>query len=206
MLITSPGGDRCKLFVSIWAIACCIGLIGSISPTPFSIRFDIAVPSSWSRDVIGVLEADWDMMIAFPPCTHLASSGARWFAQKRIKQNKALAFIEVLVNAPIPKICIENPIGIISTRLYPPTQIIQPFWFGEAARKATCLWLKGLPPLEPTNIVEPDLVTYQRSDGTTTTFSADYGGGGPDSGKRRSVTYQGVANAMANQWGYLFEV
>lgn len=163
-------------------------------------------PYHLQGDVIGVLEADWDMMIAFPPCTHLASSGARWFAQKRIKQNKALAFIEVLVNAPIPKICIENPIGIISTRLYPPTQIIQPFWFGEAARKATCLWLKGLPPLEPTNIVEPDLVTYQRSDGTTTTFSADYGGGGPDSGKRRSVTYQGVANAMANQWGYLFEV
>ena len=157
-------------------------------------------------DILNHLDDDWDMLVAFPPCTHLAVSGARWFAKKRIKQNKAVAFVECLMSAPIPKIAIENPVGILSTKIRKPDQIIQPYYFGDPFRKRTCLWLKGLPKLEPTDIVEPRIVTYQRSNGKSVTFSSDYGGSGPKAGKRRSLTYPGIARAMSNQWGYLLEV
>lgn len=131
----------------------------------------------------------WDLMIAFPPCTHLAVSGARWFKDKQKEQKEAIDFFMALVNAPIPKICLENPISIMSTVYRKPDQIIQPWWFGHGETKATCLWLKGLPKLQPTNIVEG---REQR------VFKEPPG---PNRWKNRSRTYQGIANAMADQWG-----
>lgn len=140
-------------------------------------------------DVMEHLEDGWDMMIAFPPCTHLAVSGARWFKDKKEEQKKAIEFFLALVNAPIPKIAIENPVGIMSTRYRKPYQIIQPWQFGHGETKATCLWLQNLPKLEPTNIVEGRENRIHRMSP------------GPNRGKERSRTYQGIADAMAKQWG-----
>lgn len=133
----------------------------------------------------------WDLMIAHPPCTHLAVSGARHFAEKRASgvQQEALDFVRELMAAPIPKICIENPISIISSQIRKPDQIIQPWMFGHGETKATCLWLKNLPRLEPTNYAtgrEPKI--HRMSPG-------------PNRWKDRSRTYQGIADAMAAQWG-----
>lgn len=132
----------------------------------------------------------WDMLIAFPPCTHLAVSGARWFAEKRAdgRQQAAIDFFMKLSNADIPKIAIENPIGIMSTVWRKPDQIIQPWQFGHGETKATCLWLKNLPKLQPTDIV----------DGRTARIH--HMSPGPNRAKERARTYQGIANAMANQW------
>lgn len=105
-------------------------------------------------DVLGLLKYKWDLLIAFPPCTHLCVSGARWFKDKVIEQQEAYEFFMLLATANIPKICIENPIGIISTKWRKPDQIIQPWQFGHGETKATCLWTKGLPRLYPTHIVE----------------------------------------------------
>ena len=132
----------------------------------------------------------WDMMLAFPPCTHLAVSGARWFKYKQIEQAIALGFIRVLMDAPIPKIAIENPIGVISTRIRKPDQIIQPWQFGHGETKATCLWLKGLPLLKPTDIVDGREDRVWREPPST------------DRWKNRSRTYQGIAEAMASQWSF----
>ncbi len=140
-------------------------------------------------DVLFHLKDGFDMMLAFPPCTHLASSGARWFKGKAKEQDAALDFVRSLILAPIPKICIENPIGIISSRIRKPDQIIQPWMFGHGETKATCLWLKNLPKLEPTNIVKE---REQRVWKETPS---------PDRWKNRSRTYQGIADAMAEQWG-----
>lgn len=151
----------------------------------------------------------WDMIIAFPPCTYLTVTGNRWFnvdkyGQKAIERmeerKKAIQFFMALAKAPCDKIAIENPVGIMSTEYAKPTQIIHPYYFGDPARKKTCLWLKGLQPLKPTNIVEPKLVSYKCKNGKIATFSADYGAGGRNNGKRRSKTYKGVAKAMAEQW------
>jgi hypothetical protein len=144
----------------------------------------------YEGNVRNIIRPDyWDMMIAFPPYTHLAVSGARWFKNKIWAQRAALGFVQYLMDAPIPKICIENPISIISTRIRKPDQIIQPWQFGHGETKATCLWLKGLSPLTPTHIVE----------GRT---SRDHHcPPGPDRWKNRSRTLQGIANAMAEQWG-----
>ena len=128
-------------------------------------------------------------MIAFPPCTHLAVSGARWFKDKREEQQDAIEFFMGLVNAPIASIAIENPIGIMSTHYRKPDQIIQPWQFGHGEVKATCLWLKNLPPIKPTQIVEGRTARVHREPP------------GPDRWKNRSRTYQGIANAMAEQWG-----
>lgn len=136
-----------------------------------------------------VLKQRWDMMIAFPPCTYLARSGARWWPQRQTEQQDALAFIQLLMTAGIPKIAIENPIGIISTRIRKPDQIIQPWWFGHGQTKATCLWLKNLPLLTPTNIVAG------RKPKT------HYEPPGPDRWRNRSRTLPGIADAMAAQWG-----
>ncbi len=145
------------------------------------------------QDVRKYLNASygWDMMIAFPPCTHLAVSGARWFKDKRQEQKEAIEFVETLWRAPIPKICIENPIGVLSTRsiLGKPAQIIQPWQHGHGETKATCLWLKGLPPLQPTNIVEGRHGRVWRAAPS------------PDRWKERSRTLQGIASAFAEQWG-----
>ena len=144
----------------------------------------------------------WDMIIAFPPCTHLSSSGARWFKQK-IKdgrQQQGINFFMRVINSDCPRIAVENPIGIMSTKHRKPDQIIQPYEFGDPSRKATCLWLKGLPKLIPTNIVEPDL--YVCKNGKT--FSRDYMEAlseGENRGRLRSKTYPGIAKAMANQYG-----
>lgn len=131
----------------------------------------------------------WDMMIAFPPCTRLAVSGARWFKDKRREQVDALEFVHDLLSAPIRRIALENPIGIISTQIRKPDQIIQPWQFGHGETKATCLWLKNLPKLTPTNIVEGRSARIHRMPP------------GPNRARDRSVTYRGIAEAMAQQWG-----
>lgn len=140
-------------------------------------------------DVAELLHMGWDLMIAHPPCTHLAVSGARWFGGKQAEQAEALEFVRLLMDAPIPKIAIENPISVISSRIRKPDQIIQPWQFGHGETKATCLWLKGLPKLEPTNIVEGREARVHRMPP------------GPDRWKERSRTFEGVAAAMAAQWG-----
>ena len=140
-------------------------------------------------DIMTILNDSWDMMIAHPPCKHLAVSGARWFKNKASEQEWALTFVEILMSAPINKIAIENPISIISTRIRKPDQIIQPWQFGHGETKATCLWLKNLPLLTPANIVEGRKGRVHHEPP------------GPDRWKNRSRTYQGIANAMADQWG-----
>jgi site-specific DNA-cytosine methylase len=131
----------------------------------------------------------WDLMIAHPPCTYLAVSGARWFKGRERQQAEALAFVEMLLAAPVPRIALENPVSIISTRIRKPDQIVQPYMFGHGETKATCLWLHGLPRLTPTNIVEGRAGRVHRESP------------GPDRWKNRSRTYLGIAQAMAEQWG-----
>lgn len=140
-------------------------------------------------DVLKHLDEEWDLMIAHPPCTHLAVSGARWFKDKKEEQESALEFVKSLMNAPIEKIALENPVSIISSRIRKPDQIIQPWQFGHGETKATCLWLKNLPKLQPTNIV-------QGRDGRVWKMPPS-----KDRWKLRSETYQGIADAMASQWG-----
>ena len=148
----------------------------------------------------------WDLIIAHPPCTDLAISGARWFCEKQkdYRQQKSVAFFMHFVLAHCDHIAVENPVGIMSSVYRKPDQIIQPYEYGDPYRKKTCLWLKGLRPLEPTNIVEPKIKVYQRADGRVTTFSEDYGSGDEGHGSRRSKTYHGIAEAMAEQWGDLY--
>lgn len=134
------------------------------------------------------LPTDFDLLIAFPPCTHLAASGARWFDKKQVEQRKAIWFFTALCGAPIDRIAIENPIGIMSTLYRQPDQIIQPWQFGHGETKATCLWLKNLPRLVPTNIV----------DGRTPRVHC--ASPGPERWKERSRTLPGIAAAMADQW------
>ena len=148
-------------------------------------------------DVLPHLKDGWDLMIAHPPCNHLAVSGARYFAEKRAdgRQQTALEFVTKLLDAPIKHIALENPISIISTRVRKPDQIIQPWQYGHGETKATCLWLKNLPLLQPTNIVEGREANIMKL------------GPSKDRWKIRSTTYQGIADAMADQWGdYLNEV
>ncbi len=140
-------------------------------------------------DVLDVLDCDWDLMIAHPPCTHLAVSGARWFKDKIEEQKEALEFVQRLMDAPIDKICIENPISVISSKIRKPDQIIQPWQFGHGETKATCLWLKGLPLLVPTDIVDGREARVHNLPPS------------PDRWKLRSTTFQGIADAMAEQWG-----
>lgn len=139
-------------------------------------------------DVLDVIEDDWDLMIAHPPCTYLARSGARWWAERKKEQEDSIRFVQVLSDCCIPHIAIENPIGRLSVVWRKPDQIIQPWMFGHGETKATCLWLKNLPTLVPTDIVdgrEPKVHKIPPS---------------PDRWKKRSITYQGIADAMADQW------
>jgi hypothetical protein len=142
-------------------------------------------------DVAELLHQQWDLMVAHPPCTHLAVSGARWFKDKQVEQQEALAFVRLLLDAPIPRIALENPVSVISSRIRKPSQIIQPWQFGHGETKATCLWLKGLPLLQPTKVVEGRENRVHRMPP------------GPDRWKDRSRTYQGIADAMAAQWAPL---
>lgn len=143
-------------------------------------------------DVLGVLQGKsaqyFDMMIAFPPCTHLCVSGARWFKDKVVVQKEAIDFFMKLANMPIPNIAIENPIGIMSTQWRKPDQIIQPWQFGHGETKATCLWLKNLPLLKATEIVDGREARIHKMTPSE------------NRSKERSRTYLGIANAMAEQW------
>jgi hypothetical protein len=142
-------------------------------------------------DVKDIINNGWDIMIAHPPCTHLAVSGARWFKDKITEQQQALDFVQFLMDAPIKKICVENPISIISSKIRKPDQIIQPWMFGHGETKATCLWLKGLPKLIATNIVDGREARIHKMPESKYRW------------KERSRTYKGIANAMAQQWGNL---
>jgi site-specific DNA-cytosine methylase len=140
-------------------------------------------------DVQEILDDGWDLMIAHPPCTHLAVSGARWFKDKQREQAEALDFVRALMDAPIPRICTENPVSIISSRIRKPDQIIQPWQFGHGETKTTCLWLKGLPKLTATRVVDGREARIHRMAPS------------PNRGRERSRTYTGIAEAMADQWG-----
>jgi len=142
-------------------------------------------------DVLKHLSDGWDLMVAHPPCTHLAVSGARWFRGKEEKQAEALRFVQSLFNAPISYLALENPISVISTYIRKPTQIIQPWQFGHGETKATCLWLKNLPKLVPTKTVDGRQPRVH------------FASPGPDRWKERSRTLTGIAEAMADQWGGL---
>lgn len=143
----------------------------------------------YQGNVLDILNDGWDLMIAHPPCTHLAVSGSRWFKDKVKEQAEALDFVRLLLNAPIEKIALENPISVISSKIRKPDQIIQPWQFGHGETKATCLWLKNLPKLTATNIVVGREARVHKMPPS------------PDRWKLRSTTYQGIANAMAEQWG-----
>jgi site-specific DNA-cytosine methylase len=143
----------------------------------------------YQGDVRDILGDGWDLMIAHPPCTHLAVSGARWFRDKVTEQAEALDFVRLLMNAPIERIAIENPVSIISSKIRKPDQIIQPWQYGHGETKATCLWLKNLPQLTPTDVVEGRDNRIHRMPPS------------PDRWKLRSTTYAGIAQAMAEQWG-----
>ena len=142
----------------------------------------------YQGDVRDVLDDGWDLMIAFPPCTYLAVSGARWFAGRREEQDRAIGFVDDLLCADIPRIALENPVSVISSRIRKPDQIIQPWMFGHGETKATCLWLKGLPRLQPTVVVGGRMPRVH------------YASPGPDRWKERSRTLPGIAEAMAAQW------
>ena len=145
----------------------------------------------YQGDVRDVLHDGWDLMIAHPPCTHLAVSGARWFKDKQAEQAEALDFVRLLLDAPVERIALENPISVISSRIRKPDQIIQPWQFGHGETKATCLWLKGLPKLTPTDIVDGREARVHKLPPSA------------DRWKIRSTTYKGIADAMAKQWGAL---
>ena len=145
----------------------------------------------YQGSVLDILDDGWDMLVGHPPCTHLAVSGARWWKDKREEQQQALAFVHLLMGASIPRIAIENPVSIISTAIRKPDQIVQPWQFGHGETKATCLWLMGLPKLVPTNVVDGREQRIHKMSP------------GPDRWKERSRTYQGIADAMAAQWGNL---
>ena len=146
----------------------------------------------YQGDVFDLIAPDmWDIMIAHPPCTHLAVSGSRWFKDKVEEQAQALEFVRRLMDAPIPRICVENPISVISSRIRKPDQIVQPWQHGHGETKATCLWLKNLPLLTPSNVVEGRSNRIHMMPG------------GKQQWKKRSLTYRGIAEAMAAQWGSL---
>ena len=155
-------------------------------------------PYHMQASVESVLGQGWDMMIAHPPCTHLAVSGARWFKDKQREQAEALDFVRLLLGAPIPKIALENPVSVISSRIRKPDQIIQPWMFGHPEQKSTCLWLKGLPLLMATDVL-PRPASGRWANQTPS--GQNKLGPSPDRWKERSRTYQGIADAMAEQWG-----
>lgn len=143
----------------------------------------------YQGDVFDIINDGWDLMIAHPPCTHLAVSGARWWKGKLNEQAEALWFVAQLMGAPIPRIAIENPVSKISTAIRKPDQIVQPWQFGHGETKATCLWLRGLPKLVPTQVVGGREARIHKMPPSK------------DRWKERSRTYQGIADAMAAQWG-----
>jgi hypothetical protein len=153
-------------------------------------------------DVLEHLDKGWDLMIAHPPCTHLAVSGARWFTEGKKPwslQEDALDFVRKLLDAPIDKIALENPVSVISTKIRKPNQIIQPFEYGHDVTKKTCLWLKNLPNLKPTKIVKPDIVLVNGKKMSRMHYES-FKLPSKERSKVRSKFYTGIANAMADQW------
>jgi hypothetical protein len=148
-------------------------------------------------DVLEHLGDGWNLAIMHPPCTHLAVSGAKWFAKKQKEQAEALEFVRQLLAAPIERIALENPVSIISTKIRKPTQIIHPWMFGHTEQKTTCLWLKGLPKLEPTNNVKAEMEKLPANQRQRLHYLPP----SADRWKERSRTYPGIASAMAQQWG-----
>lgn len=147
----------------------------------------------WKGNVFEIIDWGWDLMIAHPPCTHLAVSGARWFKDKQEEQRDALDFVKKLIDLPISKIAIENPVSIISSRIRKPDQIIQPWMFGDPYTKTTCLWLKNLPKLKPTNIVDKGEFVIHGGKRISKWYS--------NREFARDKTFKGIAEAMAQQWG-----
>lgn len=143
----------------------------------------------YQGDVRDIINDGWDLMIAHPPCTHLAVSGARWFKDKKREQEEALGFVRLLLDAPIHRIALENPVSIISSRIRKPDFTIQPWQFGHGEVKRTCFWTKNLPPLQPTNVVEGREQRIWKMPPSE------------DRWKKRSTTFKGIAEAMAAQWG-----
>jgi hypothetical protein len=165
-------------------------LLPSPEGSPYHVQADVLVTAYHGK---------WDLMIAHPPCTHLAVSGARWFKDKQKEQEQALWFVQLLMDAPIPKIAIENPVSVISSYIRKPDQIVQPWMFGDEATKTTCLWLKNLPKLVPTNIVgkgERHITKSGRSLPKWYNLPPS-----EDRAMIRSTTFPGFAAAMAAQWG-----
>lgn len=158
----------------------------------------------YQGDVFYIINDGWDLMIAHPPCTYLCSSGLHWNTkrpERAAMTEDALAFVQRLLDAPIPRIALENPIGCISTRIRKPDQTIQPWQYGHDASKATCLWLKGLPLLVPTDVIEGRLINGKRRYGNQTDSGQNKLPPSADRWKIRSETYFGIAGAMAAQWG-----
>lgn len=165
------------------------------------------------QDCLPLLDDGWDMIIAHPPCTYLTVTGNRWFnisrygdrAIQRYKDREdAVKFFMAFITADCPRIAVENPIGYMSTAYQKPSQIIHPYMFGDPARKATCLWLKGLPILSPTNVVEPEIIRYKNGNGTDNPWHMETMKLPPkERAKARSKTFPGIAKAMAEQWGDL---
>lgn len=153
----------------------------------------------YQGDVRDVIHAQWDLMIAHPPCTHLAVSGAAWFKEKKVdgRQAAAISFFMEMIKADIPMICVENPVCVMSSLYRKPDQIIQPYMFGHKETKATCLWLKGLSPLVSTNNVKEETMALPEKE----RMRVHYLPPSADRWKERSKTFQGVAEAMASQWG-----
>lgn len=160
----------------------------------------------YQGDVSDVLGAGWDLMIAHPPCTYLSVSGMHW-TRRGLRDPQltedALSFVRLLMDAPIPRIAVENPISIISSRIRKPDQIIQPWQYGHDASKATCLWLKGLPSLTPTRLIEPRIIDGRKRWGNQTDSGQNRLSPSEDRWKIRSATFSGIAQAMAQQWGSL---
>lgn len=154
---------------------------------------DVGSPHHFQQDVLELFnkDANWDLIIAHPPCQHLAVSGARWFKDKQEEQKAAIKFFMAMINAPAPRVAVENPVCIMSSKYRKPDQYIQPWQFGHGETKKTGLWLKNLPPLRPSNIVEGREARIHKLPPSK------------DRWKLRSKTYQGIANAMADQWSSL---
>lgn len=162
-------------------------LLPSEDNSPWHIQYDVMrLFSPWTGN-------EFDLMIAHPPCTHLAVSGARWFKDKQEEQRLAIQFAKDLLYAPVIRVALENPISILSTHIRKPDQIIQPWMFGHGETKATCLWLKNLPKLIPTNIVQGREQRVHKMTPSENRW------------KERSRTYEGIADAMAVQWGALLK-
>ena len=160
----------------------------------------------YQGDVLDVLRDGWDLMIAHPPCTYLSVSGMHW-TRRGLRDPQltedALDFVRLLLAAQIPRIAVENPVSVISTRVRRPDQVIQPWQYGHDASKTTCLWLKNLPALQPTQIVEPRIVNGRKRWANQTDGGQNRLSPSPDRWKRRSATYAGIGGAMAAQWGCL---